>query len=96
MCGNERFTVAGTPCRRELGHWGREGHKKGEKPGQCASLGKEMQKTQQWQIIQGPALQPLGVSVQTRWFIGTVHEIYLVFNYFNSDIICFRVFNLQI
>jgi len=31
---------------KSLGHWSREGHKKGEKPGHCASLGKEMQKTQ--------------------------------------------------
>ena len=33
-----------------LGHWGCEGHKKGGKPGHYASLGKEMQKTKQWQI----------------------------------------------
>ena len=30
--------------KENLGHWGREGHKKGEKPGHCASRGKEMQK----------------------------------------------------
>ena len=29
---------------------GHEGHKKGEKPGHCASRGKEMQKTREWQI----------------------------------------------
>ena len=33
--------------KENLGHCGREGHKKGQKPGQCASLGKEMQKTLQ-------------------------------------------------
>ena len=34
------------PCVKEnLGHWGHEGHKKGEKPGHCASHGKEMQTT---------------------------------------------------
>jgi hypothetical protein len=58
-----------------LGHWSREGHKNREKPGHYTSLGKEMQKTQQWQVIQGPALQLLGVPVETRWCIGTVHQI---------------------
>jgi hypothetical protein len=32
--------------KENLGHWGREGHKKGEKPDRCASLGREMQKRQ--------------------------------------------------
>ena len=30
------------------GHWGHEGYKKGEKPGHCAKLGKEMQTIQKW------------------------------------------------
>jgi len=29
-----------------LGQWGHEGHKKGDKPGHCASRGKGMQKTE--------------------------------------------------
>jgi hypothetical protein len=33
-----------------LGHWGLEGHKKGDKPGHCASHGREMQKTREWWI----------------------------------------------
>jgi hypothetical protein len=33
-----------------LGHWGHVGHKKGEKPGHCASLGREMLKRQRCQI----------------------------------------------
>jgi len=34
-----------------LGHWGREGHKKGEKPGHCAGCGKEMQKIYKWWFL---------------------------------------------
>jgi hypothetical protein len=34
--------------KRNLGHWGCEGHKKGE-TGHCASHGKEMQETLEWQ-----------------------------------------------
>jgi hypothetical protein len=48
-----------------------------------------MQKTQQWQIIQGPALQLLGVPVETRWCIGTVNQIYLIFNYSIIDVTLF-------
>jgi len=32
--------------KENLGHWGREGHKKGEKPGHCAGFGREMSKRQ--------------------------------------------------
>ena len=34
----------------EQTHLGLEGHKKGEKPGHCPSLGREMPKRQKWQI----------------------------------------------
>jgi hypothetical protein len=67
--------------QENLRHWGPEGHNKGEKPGHCAGRGKEMQKTQSGRFIRGPALQPLGVPVETRWCIGAVHRIYLVINY---------------
>ena len=62
--------------QENLGHWGREGHTEGEKPGHCTSRGKEMQKTQGERFIRGPALQPLGVPAETRLCIGAVHQIY--------------------
>jgi len=59
--------------KENLGHWGREGHKKGEKPGHCTSLGNEMQKTQKWQIQSRSCTpNPSGVPVETRWCVGAV------------------------
>jgi len=71
-CGSERFTAASTPCPRELETWGREGHKKGDKPGRCASRGKEMQ-IKQTKSVKVLHSKPPGVSVETRWCIGAVH-----------------------
>jgi hypothetical protein len=42
--------------QENLRHGGHEGHKKGDKPGHCASHGKEMQ-IKQTKVGQGPALQ---------------------------------------
>ena len=58
-----------------MGHWGREGHKKGEKRGHCA---KKCRKHRSGRFIRCPALLPFGVPVETRWGIGTVHQIYRV------------------
>ena len=46
--------------------------KKGDKPGHCASRGKEMQitQTQSVEVLQS---KPPGVPVQTRWCIGAIH-----------------------
>ena len=81
VCVSESFTAAGTPCPRELGTSGLWKSYKGEKPGHCASLGKERQKIQQWQIHLRSCTPTAGNSVQTGWCIGTVHKIYLVLNY---------------
>ena len=37
----------------------------------------------------GPALQPQGVPLETRWCIGTVHHIYLVTNNFIIEVTLF-------
>jgi len=70
VCGSERFTAAGTPCRKELGMLGgHEGHKKGEKPGHCTSCEKEMGKHRSGRFIRGPALQPLGMQYKmVYWY----------------------------
>ena len=59
---------------KKFGHWGREGHKMREKPGYCVCRGKEMQKNHRsGRFIRDAALQTLGVPVQKRWCIGSVH-----------------------
>jgi hypothetical protein len=60
---SERFTVASTP--RPRGRWGHEGHKKGDKPGCCASRGKEMQ-IKQTQSVEFLHSKLTGVPVETR------------------------------
>jgi hypothetical protein len=51
VCGRAGGLQRPVPHVEEnMGHWALEGHKKGEKPGHCASLGKQMLKTQKWQI----------------------------------------------
>ena len=45
------------------------------------AVAKKCRKHRSGRFIRGPALQPLGVPVETRWFIGAVHHIYLVLNY---------------
>jgi len=58
--------------QENLRHWVREGHKKGDKPGHCASCGKEMQVTQT-QSVEVLHSKLAGVPVETRWCIGAVH-----------------------
>jgi hypothetical protein len=58
--------------QENLRYWGRERHKKGDKPGPCASRGKEMQITQT-QAVEVLHSKPPGVPVETRWCIGAVH-----------------------
>ena len=55
-----------------LGHWGRKGHKKGDKPGRCASPGKVMQITQTQSVEVLHSKLP-GVPAETRWCIGAVY-----------------------
>jgi len=74
--------------QENLRRWGRKGHKKGDKPGCCTSLGKEMQITQT-RTVEVLHSKPLGVPVETRWCIGAVHEIYLVLNYFIIEVTLF-------
>jgi len=57
--------------QENLRHWGREGHKKGDKTGLCASCGKEMQITQT-ESVEVLHSKPPGVPVETRWCTGTV------------------------
>ena len=45
---------------------------KGDKPGYCASRGKEMQ-IKQTQSVEVMHSEPLGVPVETRLCIGAVH-----------------------
>ena len=56
-----------------LRHWGHKGHKKGDKPGLCASRGKEMQITQtDSQSVEFLRSKPPGVPVEARWCIDAV------------------------
>ena len=66
-----------------LGHWGSEGHKKGEKPGHCARLGKEMQKTQQWQIHSRSCTPTAGCASRDK----------MVYGYYSSNIFGFQLFD---
>jgi len=60
-------------------------------------LGRKCRKHSSGRFIQGPALQPLGVPVEIRWCMGTIHQIYLVFNYLIIEMTLFvLVFNLPI
>jgi hypothetical protein len=81
-----------------LGHWGHEGHKKGEKPGHCASRGKEMQENAGVaDSFEVPHSKRWGVPVETRWCVGAVHQIYLVLNYLIIQVtLFFRLFSLPI
>ena len=58
--------------QENLRHGSHEGHKKGDKPGRCASRGQEMQikRTKSVKVLHS---KPPGVSVETRWCIGAVH-----------------------
>jgi len=62
MRGLQRLTHH---VQENLRPWGREGHKKGDKPGHCTNHGKEMQ------IIH--SVEVPGVPVETRWCIGAFH-----------------------
>jgi hypothetical protein len=75
--------------KENLGRWGREGHKKEEKPCHCASHGKEMQKTQKWQIHSRSCTPTAGNAVETRECNGAVHQIYLVLNYLITEVTLF-------
>ena len=66
--------------QENLRHWGCKGHRVGDKPDRCASRGKEMRITQT-QSVEVLHSNPQVVPVQTRWFIGPVHQIYLALNY---------------
>jgi len=46
-------------------------------------------------LIGGLGIQPLVEPVVTRWYIGSVHQIYLVLNYLVTEVtsFVFRVFN---
>jgi hypothetical protein len=61
------------------------------------ALGRKCRKHSSGRFIQGPALQLLGVLVETRWCMGIIHQIYLVFNYLIIEMTLFvLVFNLLI
>ena len=81
----------------KLGHWGREGHKK-EETSHCASRGKEMQKTLEWQIHSNSCAPTAGIASRDNivcwYFFSNIFGSQL-FDHL-SDIILFRVFNLPI
>ena len=58
--------------QENLGHWGRKGHKNGDKPGRFSSHGKEMQISQTQSVEVLHSKLP-GVPVETRWCISAVH-----------------------
>jgi len=53
------------------------------------ALGRKYRKHSSGRFIQSTAFQLLGVPVETRWCIGTVHQIYLVFNYLITEVTLF-------
>jgi len=59
-------------AQENLGHWGREGHNKGDKPGRSASLRKENADNPNKAIEVLHSKLP-GVPVETRRCIGVVH-----------------------
>jgi hypothetical protein len=62
--------------------WGRECHKKGDKPGRCASRGKELQITQT--VSRGPAHQTAGCASTDKivyWFCSLNIFGYQLFEY---------------
>ena len=52
---------------------GREIHKKGDKPGHCASFGKECKKKHRvTETVEFLHSKPPGVPVETRWCVGAL------------------------
>jgi hypothetical protein len=66
VCGSERFTAAFTPCRRDLGTLGSSRSYKGRKQAIALAVGKKFRKHWGGKFIRGPALQRLGMSIETR------------------------------
>jgi hypothetical protein len=81
-----------------LGHWGREGHKKGGKPGHRASHGKEMQKNTGVAVHSRSCTPNAGYASRDQtvyWCCSSnIFGSQLVDHF--SDIILFRVFSLLI
>jgi hypothetical protein len=62
VCVSESFTAAGTPCPRELGHLGCEGHTRESNLAIVLALGRKGRKYSSGRFIRGPALQLLGMQ----------------------------------
>ena len=90
VCGSERFTADGNPCPREIGTLRFVKVIKRDKNQAIAlAVGRKCRKHRSGRFIPGLGLQPLGVSVETRWSIGTVHQMYLVLNYLIIEVTLF-------
>jgi hypothetical protein len=70
-------------------HWSRKGHKRDRNQAIVLALGRKYRKSRSGTFIRVPALEPLGVPAETRWFIGTFLQIYLVLKYLIIEVTLF-------
>jgi hypothetical protein len=67
-------------AQEDMGHRGREGHKRERNQANALAVGRKGRK-QLWQIHSRSCTPTTGNAVETRWCIDAVHKIYLVLNY---------------